>query len=239
MTNEIKDSAIVIKSIDHTESDKLITLFSLENGKIIAKIRGVKKNKAKLAFAAMPFCFGEYILNKKGDFFSIINCNSVDSFFYLTYDLNAYYAASTMLEVVNLLSRQNEKNSELFVLLLKGLKAACYSGKNAVIVLDKFLFNAVKLAGFEIELSKCTECGKITKSNLFSFENGSFICEKHSGVSYAKLTDEARELLINLGNCDFDSLPESITGSKSVLKLLLMYFEEKTGESLSCPKSFL
>ena len=46
---EIKTKGIVIKSVDYKDSDKLVTIFSAERGLIKARVRGVKKDKAKLA----------------------------------------------------------------------------------------------------------------------------------------------------------------------------------------------
>ena len=56
---DVKTEAVVLKAIDYKDNDKLLTLFSPSLGKITAGIKGVKKPKAKLAFAAQPFCFAE------------------------------------------------------------------------------------------------------------------------------------------------------------------------------------
>ena len=58
---EIKTKAIVLQSEDSGDADRIITLLTLDEGKVRAKIRGVKRNKAKLAYASFPFNFGEYI----------------------------------------------------------------------------------------------------------------------------------------------------------------------------------
>ena len=62
---EIKTQAIVIKSTEYKESGRALTLFSIDHGLMYAKIQGVAKPKAKLAFAAQTFCFGEYVLVEK------------------------------------------------------------------------------------------------------------------------------------------------------------------------------
>lgn len=53
---EEKINALMIRSVDYADNDKILSLFSLEQGVISAKIRGVKKAGAKLKFAAEPFC---------------------------------------------------------------------------------------------------------------------------------------------------------------------------------------
>ena len=60
--DDLKYKGIVLAARDHKEKDKLVTLFTLEQGKITALLKGVKAPKAKLAFAAQLFCFGEFLL---------------------------------------------------------------------------------------------------------------------------------------------------------------------------------
>ena len=62
---EVKVNALVIKAVDYKDNDRILTLYSLEKGKITAGIKGVKKAGAKLKFASEPFCFAEYILAEK------------------------------------------------------------------------------------------------------------------------------------------------------------------------------
>lgn len=84
---EIKTEAIVVQSLDYKDDDKLLTLFSPSLGKITAGIRGVKKPKAKLAFASQPFCFAEYVLAEKGGRYTVISAYLHESFFELRTDL--------------------------------------------------------------------------------------------------------------------------------------------------------
>ena len=98
---ELKTQAIVIKSQDSGDADRLITLLTVDHGKIAAKIKGVKKPRAKLAYASFPFNFGEYILVRTGRSYTVTNCSFVDNFQSLTYDLNNYYAGSAILEIAD------------------------------------------------------------------------------------------------------------------------------------------
>lgn len=239
MTKEVREKAIVIKSEESGESDRLLTLFCLESGKIRAKIRGVKKPRAKLAFAAMPFCFAEYLFSKNGKFFSVINANSIDNFFGITSDLNKFYAGGVILEVLSHLSREGEGNGELFVLALSALKELAYSPHNAMLVIAKFLFDAVKVAGYEIGTDVCKECGEETKSHLFSLEDGCFVCASHSGMNYVKLSAAAASLIRNIESDGFLEGERNVSGIKSALKLLGFYFEEKTGERIDALKVFI
>ena len=56
---DFKSDALLIKSCDYGESDKIITLLTADRGKLTAGMKGVRKAGAKLRFAAQPFCFAE------------------------------------------------------------------------------------------------------------------------------------------------------------------------------------
>jgi len=91
--------AIVIKATDYKESDRIITLFSAEEGKTSAVMRGVKKKDAKMKFAGQLFNYGEYeIIMPSG---TVSGCNQKDSFFSLTSDYEAFLAACVVAEVLS------------------------------------------------------------------------------------------------------------------------------------------
>ncbi len=239
MTNEIKDRGIVLKVKDYGENDKLVTLFTLEHGKITVRMRGVKKKSAKLAFASQLFCFAEYLISKNKDFYTVINANAIDNFFNLTQDLNNYYGASIILQATEILIREDEPNPKLFITVLNSLKALEYLDKNVMLVISKFLILSMNISGYQIDTKICLECGNNTKSNIFSFDHGSFVCAEHAPTNSTLLSEKGAKLLRAIDELDFDSLPEEASGAKNVMKLLGYYFEEKTETILSSLKIFL
>jgi len=80
MNEKIVD-AIVLKSQDYKENDKIVYLFSPAEGKFSAVLKGVKKASAKLKFAGEPFCFAEYTCVRRGDMATVINAMEKESFF--------------------------------------------------------------------------------------------------------------------------------------------------------------
>ena len=97
---ELKIKGVVIKAIDYKDSDKLVTIFSAEKGLIKARVRGVKKDKAKLAFAVQPFAFVEYLMSERNGFYTVINASSIDQFFGITADFDSYLFMLSCLEII-------------------------------------------------------------------------------------------------------------------------------------------
>ena len=161
---EIKTKGIVIKSTDYKDSDKIVTIFSADFGIINARARGVKKAKAKLAFASQPFAFCEFMLIAKGGFYSIINASSIDQFFDLTTDFDNYIFSLAALEVCQKTIKENDDSQALFLLLLNSLKTICYGEVSSIVVFIKFMLEALKFLGFGVTLSSCA-CSAINPSN--------------------------------------------------------------------------
>ena len=84
---EIKTDAIVLRATDYRDADKILTLFTPSEGKITAGIKGVKKSGARLAFAAQPFAFCEYVLAEKCGRRTVVSAYQHDGFFPLRTDV--------------------------------------------------------------------------------------------------------------------------------------------------------
>lgn len=234
--DEIKTQAIVLKAIDYKEGGKLLTLFSLEHGLMYAKIRGVTKPKAKLAFASQPFCFGEFVLASKVGY-TVTNCSSIENFYSLTSDFDKFIAGSGILEMLNVLVKEESPNSALFIDVLKALKALEFTNSMPLAIFLKFFINAMQLAGYRIEVGACPVCGsKSAIKERFSFTYGARMCAVCCDSNSISLSQGESAVLKIISGNSYDEL-KNIKFAKldnviTIAKILIKYFEEKTGESL-------
>ena len=240
---EIKTQALVIKSEPYKDSGKLLTLFSLEKGLIKAKIMGVMKPKAKLAFSAQPFCFGEYILVFKNGY-SVINCTSIENFYDITLDFEKFIVGSQILEIINILARENEINPELFLLTLKALKELNFTTATPLAVLIKFIIESIKLAGYQMKLDACAVChDKAPLKEKFSFSYGARVCSVCADNNSISLSSGESSVLKNINITNLEDLAKlKFKGTEnltSVVKILSKYFFEKTGVQLKAIKEYL
>jgi len=120
--SDSKVRGIVLKSSDYKDDDKLIRLYTLEQGKIGAVMRGVKKAKAKLKIASQLFCFGEYLLSGRGSLPTVTGCAVEESFFSLSSDPDKFAAAASVMEIMDKALPDNESNPPVFVQVLKSMK---------------------------------------------------------------------------------------------------------------------
>ena len=240
---EIKTQAIVLKEEPYKDSGKLLSLFSLDKGLIKAKIMGVIKPKAKLAFSAQPFCFGEYILVCKNGY-TVINCTQIESFYSITQNFDKFVAGSQILEIISVISRENEENPELFLLGLKALKELSYKNSHPLAVLIKFMIESIKLAGYQMKFDACAICGdKNPIKEKFSFSYGARVCLVCADNNSISLSSGESAVLRNIDATDIEKLEllkfSGLENLSSVVKILLRYFSEKTGVQLKAIKEYL
>ena len=89
-----KTRAVVIKTQDLKENDKLVWLYSENLGKITAVAKGAKGGRSKFMSSTLPFCYGEYVVFKGKSLFTINECEIIDSFQALIGDLESLTYAS-------------------------------------------------------------------------------------------------------------------------------------------------
>ena len=95
-----KVKAIVIGGINIKEKDKLITIFSLERGKMVVSMKGVRGDKAKLKSAKEIFCFGDFLIEEGKNSSIVTGVDIIDNFYSLTSDVSKYYEGCALLDIV-------------------------------------------------------------------------------------------------------------------------------------------
>lgn len=111
---EIKYRALCVKTEDYKENDKLITLVTAEQGKILASAKSVKKINSKLKLPCTSPCFGEYLLTKNGGRHAIIGCSVEECFLGSWQDIKKYSATQIVLEALEKTTEEGiEASNEL------------------------------------------------------------------------------------------------------------------------------
>lgn len=237
---EEKVNALMIKSVDYGENDKILTLFSLEKGVISAKIRGVKKAGAKLKFAAEPFCFAEYVLSGRGGMFSVIHASLHDGFFPLRLDVERLYAAGAAAEFVRRFCPENVVSAGLFAPIIECLKRLAYSSAPPSAPLAAFLAAGLKEIGYGLDLGVCPSCGGEISRPFFDFSSGAAYCAECREEGFTEIRYTTYRLLSALNERGYDE-SENYDGEvcRRALALISKYLKYNTSEDLRNIKEFL
>jgi len=177
-------NAIVIRSLNYGESDKIVTFFSKDFGKIRGIAKGARRSRKRFQNALGLFSHIHLIFfDREG--VGLVRAESGDilhTFPRIREDLTKIYYGNYFLELVNEMAGEREANPEAFHHLLSFLKNL-EEGEPKEESLRMFEIRMLSLFGYRPSLKGCDVCRKdwedLRKSPtlFFSLEKGAMVCE--------------------------------------------------------------
>ncbi|MBQ7373218.1 MAG: DNA repair protein RecO [Clostridia bacterium] len=226
-----KVNGITIRAVNYKDSDKILTVFTLEKGKVAVSARGVRKANAKMKQISEPFCFAESILAEKSGRFTVTEINSFDAFYPIRCDLKKFYAGTIALELTDAFLPDGLVSEGQFVLLVEFLKKLAYKSFNPINLLLKFFYDVALENGYLINLSACGRCGgQITERVFLSVKDGCCVCEscKRQGENGFSIDTYLFLKKIASGNLE----EENQEFAKNGLRFFGYYFNKVAGVNL-------
>lgn len=145
-----KFKGIILKLSDYKDADKLATIFSLEEGLLVAKFSGVKKDKAKFKAVAQPFVFGSFVVAQKGKTLTITQADMIDAFTGILSNYNKTICAYIVLDIVRSTMPAQKPEQDLFLLTLNCLKEI--EQQNEFFALAQYILNYMKFSGVQLNV---------------------------------------------------------------------------------------
>lgn len=169
--------AIILRQFHFAEVDKLLTLFTREQGKLKAIAKGASRPGSKLGGHVEPLTFSSLMLARGRNLDIVTQGQIVESYSELKSDLERSACGLYILELVDLFTVEGNEDSGLFDLLLETLSqlADC---KNTPALLHYFELQLLGHVGYRPRLHRCASCGATLQPvvNCFSFPHGGVIC---------------------------------------------------------------
>jgi DNA repair protein RecO (recombination protein O) len=209
--NNYVTEAINLKSYNLNDADKIIVMYSKENGLIKGVAKGIKKPKSKLG-ARMDLLVANSLQLLKGrSMDTIIQAQTVNNFKKSREDFDKLMLSSYVSElIVNFGEGSESISEEIYELLYKALNRISNSNskKDALIAVIKFQLKFLLIMGFCVELDTCLCCREqiLNEEMYFSPKMGGVVCSecnKTLGVSL-KMHYKIRDFLQAMLQFDFD-----------------------------------
>jgi DNA repair protein RecO (recombination protein O) len=174
-----KFKGINLKSIKVGEADKIITIFSREEGKISAIGKGARRPGSKFGARLEPFAYNDYLLAEGKSLYIISQVETIDNFHKLREDQGMLEASFFLSKLLNFSTEDGQKNAALFDLTLEVLKLI----KNGCDPITSKLIYEILLMdveGFFPNITGCVKCKKQVKKEpehvTFSVRYGGLYC---------------------------------------------------------------
>lgn len=174
-----KVNAVVIKTMEFKENDKLVWLYTDKLGKITAIAKGARKSKSKFLSLTLPLCYGEYVLFKGKNLYNLQEGKIINSFQGLLDNLDKLTYSSYICELIDICTEEGEVNENLFKSFLTCMYLLNTDVLDYEMLIRSFEIKLLKETGYGLSLDNCVSCRKkLSVSNYISLSHYGGVCEE-------------------------------------------------------------
>jgi DNA repair protein RecO (recombination protein O) len=175
MQNQVE--GIVIRARPYGETNKIVTLFTREAGKITCMAKGAKKPASRLAAITQPFTHGSFSIYKGKGMGTIQHGDPLESLRHIREDIMATAHASYITELIDRLTEQDEPQPVVYEILFQALHAI-EEGYDPEAITLFVEWKMLPYAGLTPTLHQCANCGATEGEFAFSFQELGFLCHR-------------------------------------------------------------
>jgi DNA repair protein RecO (recombination protein O) len=176
----IRVHAIVLRHADWGEADRLVIVYTREQGKLRALAKGARKITSRKAGHLEPFTHVKLQLSRGRDLFIVTQADTVDAYLSLSESLALTGNASYVVELLDRFVYEEEgANPSLFRLLADTL-ARLAARHDTWLAVRYYELRLLDFLGFRPQLFECANCGRAIEAEdqFFSFAAGGAICPR-------------------------------------------------------------
>lgn len=198
-----KTEAIVLRSMDLGEADRVLTVLTPRLGKLRVIAKGVRRPRSRIGGALQPFSDVQLVL-AVGRTFDVVTSTSLeDPHLGLRNDLHSTAAAWYVVELTDRFCEGAADSHDAFRLLAQTLSALdAGSEVTRDVVTRWFELALLDAMGFRPELSRCLECGASIEpeGNVYSPVGGGVVCGqcRHAAHGATSITADALKVMRHL-----------------------------------------
>ncbi len=229
-----KIEGIVIRSIDYGESNKIITIYSQETGKIGLMARGAKKTNSRLSSISQLFTYGHFLYRSSKGLGTLTQGEIISSFRSIREDLFKTAYSAYIVELLDKLTEDKQPSASLFSLLYNTLH---YINDDYDAEVLTFIFETKMLyvAGIAPQLDVCASCNQRRDRYLaFSVKEGGFLCsqclqaDRHS-IKVSEATQKLLRLFMTLDLKRLGKISLKQETRAEIKEVLENYYETHSG----------
>lgn len=170
-----KYEGIVIRTTDYGESNKIVTIYSREAGKVAGMARGAKKTNNRFSSISQPFTYGYFLIRGQRGLGTIYQAEVISPFRSIREDLIQTAYASYIVELLDKATAEREKNPFLFELLYQTLNYI-NEDYDPDIITNIFEMKMLNVFGLYPEMNVCAVCGNEEGPFGFSIKENGLLC---------------------------------------------------------------
>ena len=225
-------SGIIICENDFGDYDKMLTMLTPGLGKISCVAKGARRPKSALLAGTQFLCFGEYLMYKGANTYTINSCETIEVFYNLRTDLDKLNNAVYITKIIRDVTEENQNCYKILQLFLNTLYTLSETDKDPELVISIFKLKLLCFLGFTPRIGECINCKQKDNLQYFSLKDNGFKCstcakQDKSCLSMSESTANAIRYIVMAPAkklYSFNLKDESLNELKLITKL---YFDEK------------
>jgi len=169
--------AIVLKTLDFGEADRILTLLTRHFGKVRVVAKGIRRSTSRLAGYAEPLAHATFQMARGRELDVLTGCETRASYRTMRDDLGRIAAGWYVAELADRFTADHEPSAPVFDLVENALRHL-ESGHVPALVCRWFDLHLLDRSGFRPELGRCVQCeGALPEAeNVWSPLAGGVIC---------------------------------------------------------------
>jgi DNA repair protein RecO (recombination protein O) len=172
-----RDEAVVLRTHDLGEADRIVTLLTREHGKVRAVAKGVRRTRSRFGARLEPFMMTDVQLYVGRSLDTVTQAETLATYGGpIVADYPSYTAGTVMLESAERLTEEREPSVQQFLLLVGGLRTLAGGQHEPGLVLDAYLLRALSVAGWAPTFVECARCGAPGPHRAFAVAAGGAVC---------------------------------------------------------------
>lgn len=239
----IKVNGIIIAENNMGDFDKMLTILTPNLGKIGCSAKGSRRPKSLLLSGTQFLCFGEYMLFKGSEHYTMNSCETIEMFYNIRTDLDKLTYASYITKIINDVTTENQNSFNTLKLFLNTLYMISETDKDLDFITSVFKLRMLKILGFAPNTRECVCCKSKEYLNHFSIIDNGFKCSSCSkqDTGSINMTDPTRNAIMYIMTADpkkIFSFELSENCMKELELIANIYLNEKLEKEYKLEKLF-
>ncbi|MBN1643018.1 MAG: DNA repair protein RecO [Anaerolineae bacterium] len=174
-----RTEAVILHRQDLGETDRLLTLYTPDQGKVRAIAKGVRRPSSRKAGHLELFMHSALLVAKGRNLDIVTQAEAVHPFRALREDLDRITYAHYAAELLDRFASEGQENQPAFALLVETLNRLC-EAHDLPLTVRYYELRLLALEGYQPQLFRCLHCEDVIQpvTNYFDPEAGGVLCPR-------------------------------------------------------------
>lgn len=171
----LKVQALVLRVTDYNDTDALLSLLTAQQGKVTAKVRGLRRKNSPMIAPCQLLAYSEFVLFENKGLYTVNEARTIELFQPLRKDLGKLSLSTYFAQVAEVVSQVDVPDPTLLSLTLNCIYGLAKLSHSPQKIKSVFELRCACIAGYSPDLSGCSACGS-SYADRFDIAEGKLEC---------------------------------------------------------------